>query len=466
MGDARPLPAPVLAPVFAQFLQRTEQEGFAMRKLKTAAAGACAVAFGWSNLGAAAGFEKAVLWSPQWAALGGAAAAAVSGPESLLFNPAGLALGQGGEVELDFSPTFSNFEGPVFQANTSVSSEWGFSPIAGAVASYKLLPRLGVGAGFFVSGGTNATFRGLSATSVNAALDTITPDALSQLSVTEASVGLAYEILSGLRLGVSWRAVFVSADVATPLVVGTGPATVLVGLNLNDLSASKFNGFRAGLQFAPENMGFGIGVNYRNSIDFTAEGTSSGQFEAVAGGSAAAITGGAATLSSTFPQQLSVGGFVDPVKTFRVLAEWTLTEYSTVRQLSPTGTITVGATPVDLATQPIITGWRNQHNFRGGLEYTGIENTAIRGGYVLTTQVTPEERARATFASPGIGNTIVLGAGRRFMEQKLSVDIAAEYSFASGDVTLLDLIPYGTTATPGTYKSQAWVGHFGVSYRF
>jgi hypothetical protein len=63
------------------------------------------------NPALAAGFEKSVLWSGKWTALGGAAASSVSGPDALYFNPAGLGGSTGLQINLngERSMTLPNF---------------------------------------------------------------------------------------------------------------------------------------------------------------------------------------------------------------------------------------------------------------------------------------------------------------------------------------------------------------------
>ncbi|MFN8370346.1 MAG: hypothetical protein U0T83_06950 [Bacteriovoracaceae bacterium] len=71
----------------------------------------------------AAGFEKSVLWSAKWASLAGNAASGVTGADSVYYNPAGLAAGANNELSLNFSPTYSQFKGPIPVSNVQVTGK-------------------------------------------------------------------------------------------------------------------------------------------------------------------------------------------------------------------------------------------------------------------------------------------------------------------------------------------------------
>lgn len=412
------------------------------------------------------GYEKATMWSGHWAGLVGAASAPVTGAESLYFNPAGLASEPNAlQFSLNVSPTFSKFSGPFTAANQVIYSNRSFTPPFGAVASYAVDEKLGVGIGVYTSGGTKAVFEDVSFSNLGAGYANLSPDFKSELSVIEASLGAGYEVMDGLRLGASWRVAFVSAELATASLSQT--TTALTAIAISDISATRWNGFKLGAQYAPRDAGWGIGADWRTEIGFTGKGTVSASTVVPAVGltTPVALTAGDAYVSSVFPQQLSLGGFYDFVpKSFRGFLQYTFTEYTKAKTLAIQGSVRAPAA-LGGATTPIpgvAQNWKNQSNLRVAGEYMLNEGLALRGGYVLTTAVTPLGAARPTFSSPGIGNTFSLGAGASVMPT-LRVDGALEYSFASGTVTAAD-IPAGSTTLPGEYKSNAYVAHLGVTY--
>src|SRR5689334_551052 len=103
--------------------------------------------FAFSSSVFAAGFEKSISWSGRWAGVGGAATAGVTGAEALYFNPAGLAGAQQNEFVANFSPTFSRFEAPVGTGGAQVLSTTQMSPMFGALGSYKVNEKMGIGLG-------------------------------------------------------------------------------------------------------------------------------------------------------------------------------------------------------------------------------------------------------------------------------------------------------------------------------
>jgi hypothetical protein len=74
--------------------------------------------------------------------------------------------------------------------------------------------------------------------------------------------------------------------------------------------------------------------------------------------------------------------------------------------------------------------------------------------------VTPKANARATFASPGFGQSFVAGAGTELLDSKVKVDFALDYSFARGETDITDQNTYGD------YSSSAFGAHLTLAYSF
>lgn len=439
---------------------------------------AALAAFGAAKV-SAAGFEKATVWSGKYTGLGSAAVSSVGGGEALFFNPAGLArtTGENGDVQLNYSPTFGQYEGVVVEANKTITSERHNSPIFGATGAYKVTPQLGVGAGVFVSAGSRSDYQDIDYTNVYAAAE-LKPDAKTQMSVIEASLGAGYEVMPGLSVGASWRAAFVKAALSSPQVKALGGGNeLLLGLDLNDLSDSNYSAFRAGVQYMGE--GWGIGLNARSKIEFTAEGTASGSSEAVAGaiagagtnGTPKALQGGDVSISSQLPLQVEIGGHFELPSQLTLFTSYNWTDYSQVNQIDLVGKVRLAAdyvggianSEIDLATAPFKTRWKDQHTIKAGLQWDGIQDLPIRVGYARVSQVTPNEYARATFAAPGVGQVFTAGAGYKINDQ-LKADGAFEYAKTSGDVSAADSAK--GEAKAGSYGTSAFAIHTGLSYAF
>jgi long-subunit fatty acid transport protein len=77
--------------------------------------------------------------------------------------------------------------------------------------------------------------------------------------------------------------------------------------------------------------------------------------------------------------------------------------------------------------------------------------------------VTPNAYARATFASPGVGQVFTAGAGYKINDQ-MKFDGAFEYAKTSGDVSAAEVSSVEVKA--GSYATSAFVIHTGLSYAF
>ncbi len=414
----------------------------------------------------AAGYEKSIFWSGRYAGVAGAASAIANDAQSLYFNPAGLALSRGLQMSGAFTPTFSQFSGPLTNS-TIVDGNRGFSPIGGVFLSYQPIERLGIGAGVYVAGGTKSEFKDVDfATADYDTSFTLKPAIKASLQITEVSVGAGYGITEEFRVGLAWRMAMVKAELGSVSYIPASPAGKhLTALDLTDLRTTRYNGFRLGAQYTQREGLWGLGATWRTPISFIAKGNLSAQTE----GSAVNTTPTAPVKSTAeaineFPHQITLGGFMSFMeKRLRLIPEYTWTQYSVNQRLSLNGTFslpTLGARSLS----PIEQGWTNQSNYKLGAEFTLTPTTTLRAGYVLTTQVTPSERARITFASPGKGHTMTLGAGTHFMEGKLELDGALEYSFAKGNGTST-LSTTGTPTVNGEFSTNAMVFHTGVSYR-
>lgn len=421
----------------------------------------------------AAGFEKSTPLSGRYAGMGGATAAIVEGAQSLVFNPAGLAASGAGpregagplELSLQLSPTWSQFKGPISSAR-QLTSETGFSPIAGGFVSWRPFDRLGLGAGLSVIGGNNVDYKNVDFSGMNPSFDTLHPEFKAYVRIIDATIGGGLELAEGLRVGAAWRVSFVAAEVdsATPVPAPAGsppgtPPVALVAARLTDLTDTKFNGFRVGFQYAPKSGCFSLGAAWRSPVSFTAQGTAAGAIESGTGPNtpSAALPGSTATVSSQFPSQITAGlslSFAPEV--FRVVGEYMFTNYSIDPRLRIAGSLQSPSGPI--ALRDLELGWNNQHNVRAGLEFLGIPKVALRAGYVWTSQVTPNAKARATLASPAAANTITLGAGTNAVE-RLRLDAAFEYSWAAGDGT-------GEFGIPGSFEERAFAAHLGATVVF
>jgi long-chain fatty acid transport protein len=410
------------------------------------------------------GYEKNIMWSGKYSGIGGVTAGNVDDATATLFNPAGLAAGDKMfDIQLNFSPTISTGTGTTAEligpatgsfVGTSVGADQGFSPIFGGFVKFKPIDMLGIGLGVSAPGGVNATYTSDLSGPGNIASLTNQGD----LSVIEFALGVGVEPLEGLRLGLGYRISMVDATLrSSATFVQTIPQINQV--NFTDLSETRFNGFRAGIQYVDPKGMYGIGANWRSEVNFSLTGNVSGEndnFAAPAG----TLTGGSAELRNTFPQQVNIGGFFAVLENkLKFFFQYDFTEYAKNVELEIDATL--GGNPVSNIPQ----NWKNQHTIRVGVQYEVMENLEARIGYALATQVTPNERARLTFSAPGPGHSAVVGAGYglEVAGNMLDLNLGVELSHNSGNGTYTD---NGGSDFDGFFGNTGLAFHTGVGYSF
>ena len=410
-----------------------------------------------------AGFEKNITFSGKNAGKAGTAVADTSGAEALYFNPAGLGGAKGLQVSANFSPTWGHYEGPVrgilstdgstktYGGASALDTETGdtmMSPVFGALASYGLTDSLSVGAGVYVSGGSKAMYENIQMKgALGGANLNETTTIKTDLSIVEYALGVGYTVMPGLKLGAAIRMVNVAGDFWS--VSGAGTNTQ-AWIKLSDLKKSEL-GYKLGAQY--EGTGWGVGLSYRLATDFTAEGTLAARLQGAGGYSDLAVANnGAATLASTLPQQVVIGGYYDVMSDLRLLGQVDWTEYSKNQRLVYTGTFAT----TNLANSPTYLGWSNQSVYRLGGEYSGWSFAKIRAGYAYTTQVTNSSFASPTLAAPGTANTFTLGLGKSFGEG-IEANLAVESSKTTGT---------GAGLTTGDFATAGTIAHLGFNYSF
>jgi long-subunit fatty acid transport protein len=402
---------------------------------------------GFANYANAAGFEKSVMWSGRYAGAGNAAVATVRGSEAIYFNPAGLSTGNPnvGDISLNLSPTVSQFQGPYRDNITSTSDTSTTFPF-GATASYTLNDKLGVGIGAYAAAGSKVVYNDVTVIPGYS----LTPDFKTDLQSIEVAIGAGYKISEDFSVGLAWRMAFANANFwGAELQTAT-----LVNYKLDDLKDEEFAGFKLGAMYSPSSR-WGIGATWRSPINFNLQGISSGQSSAGAGVQDRVGTDSSAKV--VFPMQASLGGFFQAIPDLNVLAEYVYTQYSKDKTIDINAQL-VGLNPIS----DVALNWKDQHNIRLGLEYSGFP-MPIRAGYVFTSQVAVSEHAYPSLSPPGPAHTFTLGTGYGFLQQKLMINIAGEITTISGDAPVT---PALTDPAGGTYSAMEYAAHLGATYNF
>ncbi|MBO9482505.1 outer membrane protein transport protein [Salinisphaera sp. G21_0] len=400
----------------------------------------------------AGGFEKATMWDAKYAALAGAAVSSVNTSSAVFYNPAGLARIEGNEIALNASPTFVQTNGPAEGDNSYVKGERNFVPNAGLTGAYRLNDRLVMGYGFYGAGGSNTSYEGVTVGS----LTPMTGDYSTDIKIMEAGLALAYQINNNWSIGGTYRITYAQADINLASAAIFGTTGALVGYN--DLSGFNTFGVRLGAMYRSDDNRWGWGLNYRSDVSIEADGEAT----TYVANTAVHTPGIAATAETALPTQISTGVDYSLNNDWKLFGEATWTKYSDIESIN------FSSNEGNLLVNRIIANWDDQWNFRFATEYTGIENWALRAGYIYTTAVTPEEYAAPTFSTPAGAHSFTLGAGTTLMSGKLGLDLGAEYNFAENDTVKGggEVTNTGTKASSGKYDTNAWALHATLRYKF
>lgn len=365
----------------------------------------------------AAGYEKSVLWSAKWSALGGSSTAAVSGADAAFFNPAGLVFGPTAEIGVSLSPTFTDSSGTVLISDQKEKGEQSIAPVFGITFKSKINDRLAYGLSLGVTGGSNSKYESVSVPSPF----TLDADQLASIKSTEFAASVGYKLSDHWSLGAAWRFSHISVDLKSVYSKVVGPSVILGELTFSDLTATDSDGFKLGAQFNYA-ADWGMGFTYKSSIDFSADGTYQNRSQIFNGSlsdnptTSASVSG----VKSSLPESYSIDYFRWLNKNWGVFTGFTKTMYSKNQAID------LGNNPV---VSSLVQNWKDQENLRFATEYKSDEDWVVRGAYVYTSQVTPSDMAYSTFSPPAAGHTFVVGGGKTLLE-KYIFDIALEYSYA------------------------------------
>jgi long-subunit fatty acid transport protein len=417
-----------------------------------------------SSLAQASGFEKTNVVSARYTGIGSAAVSSVEGSESIIFNPAGLARAKGLELTLDSALGLAKTSAPLISNGTSpttgaspVDSKLSVIPIAATAISYSLTDRLSFGGGLSVSGGAGADYGPVDFGPSFAALS---PELNSKFGILEALIGAGYEPLDGLRLGATWRILIIKADSKSGALLD---ANTLLALQFTDASGVSYNGFRFGAQYSPKDSSWGLGATVRTPVDFKATGQSSGSLAVSNSSTVVPVSGGEVTLASTFPLQIALGAHEELMPKLRIFQEYSFTRNSSISGLNTSGTaltIPGASAPIPVETFSTPLHWHNMHQLRLGAEMQATEDWTLRGGYVLSSQVIPDNEANPFFAPPGIRHTFTAGASKQ-LTSRTRLDGALEFETSSGTAS-------GSSfpSLDGSYRYHVFAFYLGAAHAF
>ncbi len=408
----------------------------------------------------AGGYEKATLWDAQYSALAGAAASSVDDSSAIFYNPAGLAFAESNDLALHLSPTVSRVDGPAEGDDSFVKGNNKFTPSSGFTGLYKLNDQLTLGYGVYAAGGSVSEYDVTvgSAAPLNGTYST-------DVRVIEGGLALGYRINNNWSVGATYRITYAYAD----MNMMSSKSGLGVQVSYNDMTGWDTSAVRLGAMYRSDDNRWGWGINYRSEVLVKAEGEASynNGTGAAVGPLPAPFSNKDSKAQTALPMQIATGVDYHLTDDLTLFGEITFSKYSTNKS------IPFESDETGLVVQEVYQNWDDQFNYRIAAEYTGIAGWALRGGYIYTTAVVPDEYASPTFSTPAAAHTITLGAGTTIMDGKVELDFGADYNLVhnkdakgGGTVTNTGSTATGSTAPSGEYKSQAFALHLSTTYKF
>lgn len=407
----------------------------------------------------AAGYEKSIMWGGRAAGFAGISTPYSTGADALYFNPAGIVGDKAGqEVTFNVSPVWSQFKGPINNQNEEATSATNLSTPFGLIYGNTVNETWGFAVGGYVSGGSKVSYEDVTFTGVAPGMDVKT-----DLQIAEIAAGAAYRVNDKLKLGASVRNVYASGEFG---FLSRQSAVAVANVKLTDLKDTK-PGFALGAQYKLDDD-TQFGLRYRSEVKIEAGGTLGGGVHTAGGGGTVIvpITSTSATAKTTFPQALTLGALHKLNEDWTLLAEYGWTNYSKVDVITIDGTINGTAAPA------VEQYWKDQHNYRLAAQWGPDADWPLRFGYGYTSQVTNEDRARASFFPPAVAHTVTVGTGRDFSvsERAFRFDTGFEYTWGSAEGnpngSVAGATGAGTDFRKGTFSTTSYAAHLGLAYMF
>ena len=451
-----------------------------------------------TNLWAAGGYEKTSPWSAVGASLGGNMASHAQGTDALFFNPAGLHTDQTFEVQLGLSCAGASVSGPVAQSGQELSMDNETVCPFGLVGTYQVNDRLAVGFGAYALAGLALKYSNVDMSAYSPDLSGYTTTPYSNLGVLETNLSVAYKLTKSLSLGVALKGQIAQAGLAQTTMANSknlggmgipdGTPMAASETELSDLEGSEWGSFTVGLQYQKKR--WGLGITYRNEVKVDVSGRSGGTIAYTAAGAAAvsaatggmvnptpgqsyALVGSDVNVSTYIPQQVKIDTHYHLNQNNTLFVGYNWTDYSVNNQLQISGgTLTNSQTGQQIQLPNINLNWQDLHDFKLGYENRSFDGLALRAGYTYSTQVTNDDYASATFATPSEFHHVALGMGKTFdvgSENTLEVNLAVEHYFSSGDGRKVSEEIDATSETPtisGSFRTNATAAMIGATYGF
>ena len=376
---------------------------------------------------------------------GNASVATDADPSAVFYNPAGVAIGTGINIEVGSSLVFANGAFTPAGSTTKTETDGGAQPVPSLFATYRINDLVAVGIGFSAPFGLAISWPDSAPTT-----DVIKDQSLRTYFISPV-VGLNLDkYVPGLSLGGGIDIVPATVELRQYIFFGDTQGTAHLGGTATGI------GGRVGAMYAPPAVKqLSVGVMWRSSVTEDFKGT--GDFDIAAPFRSQLPADGDITTSVTLPQAITGGVAVRPIDNLEVEVDAIWMNWSKFKTLTINAPTTSGGTTMITTTE----NYKDTTSVRAGVEYRLPEaHLALRAGYIydptpvqpgyLTAQLPDADRNDVTFgASYRMGNYAVNASG--LIVLPVSRDTAM-----TGDVPL----------HKGTYDVSAFVASVSLSGRF
>ncbi|MBW2403056.1 MAG: outer membrane protein transport protein [Deltaproteobacteria bacterium] len=335
-------------------------------------------------------------------------------PSALAINPANLARIERGGMSINITPVISVSRAPLAGPNSDVKSDLGFGPIPSLFGAVRVADRVVLGFGAYALGIFGAKYSNVQDLYGQ-------PGAEGDFEVTfvsgEAAVGVAFEIIASLDLGVTLRVPFAWQRATVPAELGVVliPTTATLG-------GAGWPGGRIGLTWRATSM-IAASLMYRT----VATSRLSGELQTLE------ILELSSSVTARFstPHVLSGGvAFSLLNESLTVAGELHVMFYAASNQGQ---TLYLdGSEPLlpDTAEIPFL--WQNAFSLRFGVDYQINRRFAIRGGYVPSSSATTDAGAQPVTPPPAWSHSFSAGFGASW--KSFAVDFALQTAFSNAHV--------------------------------
>lgn len=443
------------------------------------------------------GFEKQSMWSAKVKQRGGAVSSITKGAESIRYNPAGIGKSSHeNNLLIGISDMTGNLQAPV-STNETVDSKNQTGYPLGILYSRKLNDKWAVGLGVYAEGGVASRHNRIDFSNIASGnFNHYTDVPYSKVGMAEYNLSASYKLNENWSFGASFRGQHTEAEFSKVTLnsaknlsgsgVPDGTPLALSTSELKNLEGESWGSFSLGTQFEKDSYGFGL--HYRSEKKISLDGNSNGNLSYSNTGSTlvnvssgGAITptvgniyslnGGVASVETYLPQQFSLDGHYHINEGNSVFLGYTWTNYSRIKKIKVSGTLTNSLTGAKSDIPDITTNWEDMHDYKIAWENTNLLPVSFGLSYNYSSQVTNSNYASDTLIAPAPHHTYAIGLGKvfNFKESSLGLNLAYEMisSSKSGRTEAIEID--NTTevlSNDGNFETNVRSWYLDISYNF